>query len=177
MHGGGLLLGLPSWRGWALMGSSWLAPSTPCPQAWQLSGGPGDWVSPSAASVCGLTPSVPRGTGPRFALTCPCATPPKVPAAPNRGHHPPKVPITPQGCLSPPMVPAAPKGSCHLQRCRLPPKVPVAPGNARSPPEGLELGDTSASPSCPLELLPPGGLKPYNFSFFLLKTNNLFLIK
>lgn len=45
------------------------------------------------------------------------------------------------------------------------------------PPQGLEVGDASASPSHPLELLLPSGLNLYNFSFFLLKTNNLFLIK
>lgn len=35
-----------------------------------------------------------------------------------------------------------------------------------SPPEGLEVGDASASPSCPLELLLPGGLNLTILAFF-----------
>lgn len=73
-----------------------------------------------------------------------------------------------------------PKGAHHPQRCLLPPrvlpppKVPMAPGCTRGLPEGLEQGDASTSPSCPLELLLPGGLNLYNFSFFLLKTKQPF---
>lgn len=35
-----------------------------------------------------------------------------------------------------------------------------------SPPEGLEVGDASASPSCPLELLLLGGLNLTILAFF-----------
>lgn len=144
-------------KGQALMASSWL---TPCPKCGScLWGTECLWAEP----LC------PRGQGqglhchPKGAC-CPYGYPasprapvshsPRVPVTSKRAHHSPRVPLAP------------PKDVCDLQRCWLSPKVPVAPGSTRSPPKGLELGDTSASPSCPLELLPPGGLNLTILAFF-----------
>lgn len=117
-RGGG---GFPTWRGQALMGSSWLTPSTPCPQEGQLGGlGTG---RPPCASVCGLSPSVPSGTGPRVALTHPPATPTKGAGDAQRLLSPPQGACHPQRCLLPLRVPVTPKGACYSvgagcpQRC------------------------------------------------------------
>lgn len=53
-----------------------------------------------------------------------------------------------------------------MPRVPVTPKVPPAPRSARSPPEGLELAAAGASPSCPLELLLPGGLNLTILAFF-----------
>lgn len=162
--------------------------------AWGLSPS-GPWgMGPRIALT--QPPATPRGAVPPDGACCPQGypSPPRVPVAPEelvapkgachpRGYWtPPRVPVTPKGAHCFRRVPATPKGACRPQGCLLPPKVPVAPevpvapGSARSPSEGLELGDASVA------LLPPRAAaawwpEPYNFSFFLLKTNNLFLIK
>lgn len=132
-------------------------------------------------------PLCPRGQGQGLHELIPLPPPrvpvtPKVPAAPTGTPHP-------RGCLS--VTP--PKGACHLQKSPSPPKGASCP---------TRMSVTSKGAGCPqrcpwhqepsrgagagghqrLTLLPPRAAaarwpEPYNFSFFLLKTNNLFLIK